>query len=194
MWHSQFQEDFWIWQHREQLGLPEKGTFVEVGAYDGVSGSNTLAFEEMGWTGLCIEPYPKNALLCKKNRVSATMACAIADVEGVKALPLHINLADLGTNGLRRKPTGHIYYVPAVSLSLAAEFFQISYVDILSIDTEGSEVDVWISRGRLHPRIVIAEFWSQPEPPNLPALEAAIIPCGYRLAHQTEANAIFVKE
>ena len=35
------------------------GVFVDIGAYDGQTFSNTLFFERsMAWTGLCIEPLP----------------------------------------------------------------------------------------------------------------------------------------
>lgn len=37
------------------------GVFVDVGAYDGVTFSNTLMLgREGGWTGVCIEPLPDN--------------------------------------------------------------------------------------------------------------------------------------
>lgn len=37
------------------------GVFLELGGYDGLTGSNSLFFEkELGWTGLLIEPSPAN--------------------------------------------------------------------------------------------------------------------------------------
>ena len=36
----------------------QTGLFVEVGAADGVVGSNTLAFEQLGWTGVLVEADP----------------------------------------------------------------------------------------------------------------------------------------
>ena len=35
-----------------------KGTFLDLGAYDGVDLSNTRALTELGWAGVCIEPNP----------------------------------------------------------------------------------------------------------------------------------------
>jgi len=47
------------------------GTFVDVGAYDGVTGSNTVFFEKWrGWTGVCVEPVPANL-----TRAQAARAC-----------------------------------------------------------------------------------------------------------------------
>ena len=54
-YYSQIQQDFLL-DTVVFHGL-RNGTFVDVGANDGVSLSNTLTFErDRGWTGLCIEP------------------------------------------------------------------------------------------------------------------------------------------
>jgi hypothetical protein len=47
---------------------PSLGTFVEFGCADGVTNSNTLVYEQMGWTGLCIEPNYQNYLKASKSR------------------------------------------------------------------------------------------------------------------------------
>ncbi len=47
--------------------LPDKGVLVEVGAYDGVTHSNTLPLLRAGWTGLCIEPVHKHYKECLRN-------------------------------------------------------------------------------------------------------------------------------
>jgi hypothetical protein len=42
------------------------GTFVELGALDGVLFSNTKFYEDtLGWTGVLIEAQPSNAAACK---------------------------------------------------------------------------------------------------------------------------------
>ena len=50
--HSNYLEDKWI---SENLDLPEKGFFVDVGASDAIKRSNTYYFEMNGWDGICIE-------------------------------------------------------------------------------------------------------------------------------------------
>jgi FkbM family methyltransferase len=48
--------------------LPETpGRFVEVGAFDGATVSNTVFLAEAGWTGLYVEPHPDFAKLCSAN-------------------------------------------------------------------------------------------------------------------------------
>jgi hypothetical protein len=45
------------------------GVFLDIGAYDGETLSNTLFFEEsMGWTGLCVEPLPSAFAKLKARR------------------------------------------------------------------------------------------------------------------------------
>jgi FkbM family methyltransferase len=47
----------------------ENGYFIELGANDGVTQSNTLFLEKnKNWKGILVEPMPANFLLCKKNR------------------------------------------------------------------------------------------------------------------------------
>jgi len=46
--------------------LPERGYFVEVGAYDGESHSLTCALADKGWSGEYFEPVPEYYERCKK--------------------------------------------------------------------------------------------------------------------------------
>ena len=51
------------------FGEQESLFFVEVGAYDGVGGSNCLLFEEAyNWNGICIEPHPESFRQLEINR------------------------------------------------------------------------------------------------------------------------------
>ena len=50
------------------------GYFVELGANDGITFSNTYYFEKYkGWRGILIEPIPQNYLKCLKNRSKETL-------------------------------------------------------------------------------------------------------------------------
>lgn len=50
------------------------GTFLDVGAHDGIATSNTYALEtHFDWTGICIEANPRLADACKKNRPKSTV-------------------------------------------------------------------------------------------------------------------------
>ena len=51
-------QDLWI-LHSVHPGVTD-GFFVDLGSADGVRISNTWALERNGWTGICIDPFPRN--------------------------------------------------------------------------------------------------------------------------------------
>ncbi len=56
--YSQMGQDKWV----SEGVFPgvKNGFFLDVGSGDGTSMSNTKALEEKGWTGICIDPFPRN--------------------------------------------------------------------------------------------------------------------------------------
>jgi Methyltransferase FkbM domain len=56
--HSQVGQDRWI-VHRVFPGVTN-GYFVDVGSADGVQNSNTKVLEDLGWSGVCVDPFPTN--------------------------------------------------------------------------------------------------------------------------------------
>jgi FkbM family methyltransferase len=54
-----------------------EGFFVDIGANDGITFSNTYALEKKGWQGLCVEPHPDVFELLRRNR-SCECICAAA--------------------------------------------------------------------------------------------------------------------
>jgi hypothetical protein len=56
--HSQMDQDRWI-VHGIFPGVTN-GYFLDVGAGDGVQDSNTKVLEDLGWSGVCIDPFPTN--------------------------------------------------------------------------------------------------------------------------------------
>ena len=51
-------QDLWV-LHSVHPGITD-GFFVDLGSADGVRISNTWALEQNGWTGICIDPFPRN--------------------------------------------------------------------------------------------------------------------------------------
>jgi FkbM family methyltransferase len=51
-------QDLWV-MHSVHPGVTN-GFFVDLGSADGVAYSNTWALEQRGWTGICIDPFPRN--------------------------------------------------------------------------------------------------------------------------------------
>lgn len=66
MYYSQCGEDKYMYEN--YLSDIKNGIFIELGATDGVLYSNTLFLENLGWTGILIEPHPIQFKLLEQNR------------------------------------------------------------------------------------------------------------------------------
>jgi len=56
-YYSQLGQDKWV---LEKLDYKENGFFIEIGAYDGITLSNTYSLEkDFGWDGICVECNPE---------------------------------------------------------------------------------------------------------------------------------------
>jgi FkbM family methyltransferase len=187
-YRSQFGEDKWIVENLPHIPI---GTFCEVGAYDGVESSNTLYFEQQGAWGVVIEADNEMAGKCFKNRRVPTYCCAIGKQTGTELF--YVNASARGNSGLDRPgiPENVAVYTLYEVLKLAGLWRDL---DLLSIDTEGTELDVIAGIGPIRPKIIIAEFWTQPNPPVPNTIKDGIEPLGYKEVHRTEANLIFVKK
>ncbi len=181
-YHSQYGEDRWI---RENL-KPRRGAFIEVGAFDGIVASNTLHFEKNGWTGFLIEADPEMAWKCSNNRASPTICCGVGD--GRFRL-FNINMEDRGLSGFSR-PGERIILTPCIRLDAIMDDAKI---DLLSIDTEGTELEIWNTRGGHSPAIVIIEYLTIGNPPNDVAIVEQMTRDGYKEIHRTPCNLIFTR-
>lgn len=136
------------------------GTFLDIGADDGVHRSNTLHFEELGWTGLCIEPSPARFPALARNRRCECLNVAISSVPGEveflditgwgKGLsgiirnydPRHTKRIELETAGNPLTASKEVVRVPAATLAAVLRARGLTRIDYCSLDVEGSELDV----------------------------------------------------
>ena len=138
------------------------GFFVEVGANDGVSQSNTLYFEKYKkWSGLLIEPIPELAEKCRENRPKCIVeSCALvsSDYQNKNIEIQYANLMSVVKGGMKDPaeerahikkglevqfiPSSYVVSVPARTLSSVLEQHGIKRVDLLSLDVEGYELEV----------------------------------------------------
>jgi FkbM family methyltransferase len=80
MSYSQNNEEAVVLQHIEKLGLLS-GNFLDIGAYDGKTFSNTLRLAELGWSGVCVEPSPSAFIgLLKTHRENRNVALVNAAI------------------------------------------------------------------------------------------------------------------
>jgi len=172
-YHSQIGQDYVVDQIL--LGALENGVFVDVGAHDGVEFSNTIFFEAVrGWTGLCIEPNPEVYKSLVTNRKCHTEQVAI----GARTSTLDFTviqgpdmLSGLSANFNRRhrrriqsaileaKGSRQVIQVPVRPLQSLLDFHGITHIDLLTIDTEGSELEVLkgIDFHRTHVSCIVIE-------------------------------------
>jgi FkbM family methyltransferase len=169
----------WIWPPRESAyygldGLDQKlekyldydnGFYVELGANDGVSHSNTFYYERnRGWKGVLIEPSPHNYLKCKESRSSRNhmfcAACVGMDYKeefvrmafsNLMSIPIGLESdiidpiahANLGKQFLPEWQDVFIFGAKARTLNdLLLEANAPCQIDFLSLDVEGAEIEV----------------------------------------------------
>ena len=98
-----FQQDQFV--HENYLYNVKGGTFVDVGAHNGISLSNSYFFEtELGWKGICVEPIPRAFGELQKNRNSILVQGCVTDfsVQGEFLLITHGEIP--GNGGLAGTP------------------------------------------------------------------------------------------
>jgi FkbM family methyltransferase len=144
--------------------LPIKnGFFVELGANDGLKQSNTKYFELFrGWSGILIEPEPKNYNLLQHNRSenskSFNAACVSFDFPEAEIAMIYSDLMTSpleGRNGLPNARAhaklgeefwggeSYEFLAPARTLnSILKEAHAPSNIQLLSLDVEGAELEV----------------------------------------------------
>lgn len=121
------------------------GIFLEVGALDGEIRSNTLYFERfLNWTGLLIEPDPINfSQLLKKNRRAWLSPTCLSKrpYPEIALFEQNHNMGKLAedSNASSVNSVIKVQCFPLYTFLLA---LNMTYIDYLSIDVEGAELDV----------------------------------------------------
>lgn len=135
------------------------GVFLDIGASDGITGSNTYFFEKYRlWTGICVEPRKPAFEDLVKNRNCVCECCCISDFEGTAEF-VEIKGRSSVLSGLTSKydprhrqrveneikQYNQVKRIVEVNCMLPRELLKkhnIDKVDFCSIDVEGSELDI----------------------------------------------------
>jgi FkbM family methyltransferase len=124
-----------------------EGTFLEFGAYDGVTFSNTFLLEKrLNWSGVLIDPIPKHFKQMKLNRgcISIHAAITVSKKEFVKIL--ESPASNLSRPVSKRSVTNKTHKVPAFTLAeIMDKYFPAKSLDFLSIDVEGEDLEILAS-------------------------------------------------
>lgn len=186
-YHSQHGEDKWLNDNWSRLGLPEKGFYIELGAMDGIEINNTKWLEdEKGWMGLLIEPVPDMFAKLKENRPNnINERVAI----GLKRRAFHISAP--GWSGF--DAIGKAVHIPVTTLTGLLNKHGIDHVDVMFVDVEGSELEVWktFDHNKYKPTLVVFEVCHLP---NILWFVEQLRNDGYRQITTLGANMVFARE
>ena len=144
----------------------EKGFFVELGANDGIKQSNTFYFEKnLGWNGILIEPIKTKYLKCLKYRspknyfynnacvginfkrdkikmIYSDLMSSIDDKEIINKIDAKKHAKD-GEKYLLKNEKIEEFWVSTKTLNdILQEVNTPKLIDFLSLDVEGSELEV----------------------------------------------------
>jgi FkbM family methyltransferase len=161
MYHSQCEEDITL--NREYFKNKRNGTYIELGALDGLLYSNTKFFQDqLGWSGVLIEPHPIQFQRLQQTRPNNVLfndlvSCktdpqtfryfthGMAAISGIEnTIPsLHFDLwfdsieySSLPQSSVDIKPR---------TLSEIIKSTNYTHFDLLSLDVEGHEYEVLLS-------------------------------------------------
>ncbi len=156
LYFSQYGQDKYILDYFDNK---KEGFFIDIGAYNGVTFSNTLRMENLGWKGICIEPNPDmfkkvcrtrkcakyNVALdtenTKKEFTKITGYCAV--LSGIKEEYCEKHIERIKKELEEVGGTMDTVDVKTMTFdTLMADFKDVSVIDYISIDTEGNEFKI----------------------------------------------------
>ena len=130
----------------------KNGYFVEIGAFDGVLGSNCIHFEKsMNWEGIAIEPSKTQFEKLSKNRNCKVLNAAISstekDVEFIEVIEGLTQMSGIDDDNYSAKliienNKKNKFNKNKMKTSTFEKSILTKEIDYLSIDIEGAELDV----------------------------------------------------
>lgn len=164
------------------------GHACDVGANDGLFFSNTMFFEQKGWTVLCVEPNPLLAEAGRKNRrLWREVACSAEDAELATFKSVKGN-NHASSSALM--PEGHadgadLFQVRVRRLDRVLDEAGFPKLDYLTVDVENWERQVMagFTVERWKPKVIVLEEWTE---------EVIQIP-GYDMTSRHEYDNVYVR-
>ncbi len=193
--YAEYGEDRWLWERYPRY-LRTPRWYVDVGAEQDITGSNTRFLDQLRWKGVLIDADPL-AIRSLRTRGQHVVNAVVSSRRSVSfEISQYRGLSRIvADGGVRRR---------ARRLDDVLRELEIDKVDLLSVDVEGHELDVLASSDleRLQPAFVIAEYRTLVPGTHVTPPKRYVETRGelldffrrrpYRLAHTTEANVIFV--
>lgn len=188
----------------------DKPTYIDVGANHPILNSNTYLFYHRGGRGVCVEPNPALWRVLKRERpydtcLNAGVAASAqksADFYVMSSTPLGTFSAEEAKKYVEDKHYGHqeireVIKLPLMTIAEIAEKYLGNAIDVLSIDTEGYDMEIIrsIDYSRLRPKIICAETARYDDSGNIRKLVEVnehLEKQGYVLFADSYINSIFL--
>ena len=181
---GQYGQDLALETLLQLLPKKTKYTFVDIGAHDGITFSNSKFLEsKKDWSGVCIEANPSvYERLIKNRQNSECLNIAVSDVNGKVDFLLNTGHTEM-LSGLvsdyskkhkkridrelaKHGGTSSIIVIPSLRLETIILEREFSEIDILMIDVEGAEFSILkcidFSRLRINSILVERNYSSRP--------------------------------
>jgi len=188
------------------------GTFIEIGAFDGETFSNTSFLADSGWMGYYFEPVHEIAVDCAIRHINnnvKVIPCAISDKDEIITLSLsgmmssgrkdHVEIYEKLEWGGPIANRGLLRQVTAKGINTILNKLLLEICDLLVVDIEGFEpvvMNAW-DFSILRPKLMIIE--SRDQDPDFPkyiqdeykCMICRIIDSGYKIKMRDGSNLIF---
>ena len=188
------------------------GTFLEIGAFDGETFSNTSFLADNGWEGYYFEPLQEIAVECAMRHINnnvKVIPCAVSDKDEILTLSLagmmssgrkdHVEIYEKLEWGGPIANRGLLRQVTAKGINTILNKLLLEICDLLVVDIEGFEpvvMNAW-DFSILRPKLMIIE--SRDQDPDFPkyiqdeykCMICRIIDSGYKIKMRDGSNLIF---
>ncbi len=159
--------------YKKYFGFPSKGFFIEVGAYDGESFSNTSCLADHGWSGIYIEPIKTFYEKCRKRHKKNENVKVLNLAAGIEDKEITIYRGDaLSTTNKEQMNkykeiswSKHVQFTEEKCMQRPLEKILLDNnvplsFEILVVDVEGKEKEVFDSFDlkKWQPKILIVEL------------------------------------
>jgi FkbM family methyltransferase len=180
--HSQIGQDKWV----TETMFPDvtNGFFLDVGSGDGTVNSNSKALEEKGWTGICVDPFPKNMTgrTCQMFK-EVVFSEAGRRVEFKLAGDLGGITKDLGRWKSSAASSPTVEFTTATLGDILERAHAPRYIQYISLDIEGAELDALRGLPLDKYRFGALDIEHNNEEPKRGGIEALLNHHGYRRVH-----------
>jgi FkbM family methyltransferase len=151
-----------VWQFFDRR---REGFYVEVGAFDPKAYSQTWFLEQQGWRGILIEPQSRLCKALRQERPLASVVQVACGAPGQPAeMPLYIAERPAHSSLAKHLVEPELVYpqtemVKVLTLDAVLEQAGTPHIDFLSIDVEGTALDVLLgfSLQRHRPKLLLIE-------------------------------------